>query len=146
MQPPTQNELEIIEQIAANLQRMEWAAAAVGQPQLSNLIDLALLQALDLLNAASPENVMMTSSPSAVSVDYGEKATLESDKIRENRLRRVAKRRGLRLLKSRLKDPKAVGFGGFMLIDVGTNVAVLGEQPYKFSCSLETIESFLNHS
>lgn len=38
-------------------------------------------------------------------------------KVRENRMRRVAARRGYELRKSRLRDPLAVGFGTFTLVD-----------------------------
>jgi hypothetical protein len=38
-------------------------------------------------------------------------------KVRENRLRRAAERRGLRLEKSRRRDPGAIGYGTYQLID-----------------------------
>ncbi len=34
-----------------------------------------------------------------------------SIKVRENRLRRMARRQGLRLVKSRRRDPLAIGYG-----------------------------------
>jgi hypothetical protein len=34
------------------------------------------------------------------------------DKVRENRLRRMAQRRGMQLQKSRRRDPNAIDFGG----------------------------------
>ena len=37
-------------------------------------------------------------------------------KVRENRLRRAAERQGLRLVKSRRRDPRAVGLGTYMLV------------------------------
>jgi hypothetical protein len=46
------------------------------------------------------------------------------EKVRENRLRRVAARRGMRLVKSRRRDPYALDFGHFWLLDrAGTVVA-----------------------
>lgn len=38
-------------------------------------------------------------------------------KVLENRLRRAADRQGLRLEKSRLRDPRAIGFGTYMLTE-----------------------------
>ena len=49
------------------------------------------------------------------------------EKTRENRARRAAERRGLRLERSRRRDPQAIGYGQYQLIDVATNtVASLG--------------------
>ena len=42
------------------------------------------------------------------------------DKVRENRLRRMAHRRGFRLMKSRRRDPDAIDYGLYALIDVET--------------------------
>lgn len=47
-------------------------------------------------------------------------------KIRENRLRRMAKRQGLQLVKSRARDPRAIDFGFFMVVDASTNGADSG--------------------
>ncbi|MGD2100831.1 MAG: hypothetical protein PVG83_01215 [Acidimicrobiia bacterium] len=38
-----------------------------------------------------------------------------SEKVRENRLRRMAERQGLRLVKSRRRDPRALDYGVFWL-------------------------------
>jgi hypothetical protein len=38
-----------------------------------------------------------------------------AEKVRENRLRRVAERRGLRLLKSRRRDPGALTYGRYFV-------------------------------
>jgi len=45
-------------------------------------------------------------------------------KVLENRLRRAADRQGLRLEKSRLRDPRAIGFGTYQLVDLATNTLV----------------------
>jgi len=50
----------------------------------------------------------------------------DSEKIRENRLRRMADRQGLRLVKSRRRDPRAVDYGGYMLVDIATNAVIAG--------------------
>lgn len=39
------------------------------------------------------------------------------DKIRENRLRRVAARRGKMLVKSRRRDPEALDYGLYVLVE-----------------------------
>lgn len=40
---------------------------------------------------------------------------MSAEKVRENRLRRVAERRGLALTKSRRRDERAVDFGTYQL-------------------------------
>lgn len=68
----------------------------------------------------------------------------EDDKVRENRLRRVAERRGFRLEKSRRRDPNAIDYGGYMLIDAFREAAVLGSAPYAYSSDLDEIEAYLD--
>lgn len=65
------------------------------------------------------------------------------EKSREIRFRRMAKRQGLELKKSRRRDPKAVDFGGYMLIDQRTGEPVLGKDHYPFQASLEDVEKYL---
>jgi hypothetical protein len=68
------------------------------------------------------------------------------DKVRENRLRRTAERRGYRLVKSRSRDPQAVDFGLYAVIDVQTNGAVnpaIAER-WVSSWSLDEVEEYLN--
>lgn len=67
----------------------------------------------------------------------------ENDKVKENRLRRIAERRGMKIEKSRRRDPKAIDFGGYMLIDVSTNAVITGGSPYPYSASIEDIEEHL---
>lgn len=38
-------------------------------------------------------------------------------KVVENRARRIAQRQGLRLVKSRRRDPQAIDYGTYMLVD-----------------------------
>jgi hypothetical protein len=54
--------------------------------------------------------------------------TTTADKIRENRVRRMAQRQLLRLEKSRRRDPRAVDFGGYMLVN-DRNTVVLRRVP-----------------
>lgn len=67
----------------------------------------------------------------------------QSDKVRENRLRRMADRQGLRLVKSRRRDERAVDFGGYMLVDVQTGGAVCGFGPFGYAADLDDIEAYL---
>ena len=64
------------------------------------------------------------------------------EKVRENKLRRVAERRGFQIVKSRRKDPQAVDFGGYMLTDIRTNAVVLGSGAFAYSATLEDIENY----
>jgi len=66
-----------------------------------------------------------------------------TEKVLENRLRRMAERQGMQLIKSRRRDPKAIDFGGYMLVDIATNAAVIGGSPYAYSASLEDVERHL---
>jgi hypothetical protein len=60
------------------------------------------------------------------------------DKIRENRLRRMAERQGLRLRKSRRRDPRALGYGTYDLVQDSDNHMVSPEQ-----MTLDEIEQWL---
>ena len=68
------------------------------------------------------------------------------NKVRENRLRRIAERRGYRLTKSRARDKAAPGYGGYMLIAAFGNLVMLGADPYSFSATLEEVEDYLNQA
>ena len=66
-------------------------------------------------------------------------------KIRENRLRRMAARQGLRLQKSRNRDPKACAYGLYALIDMQTGGAVNPALAQRWVCSwsLDEVEEYL---
>ena len=69
---------------------------------------------------------------------------VNAEKTRENRLRRMARRQGLELQKSRRRDPRALDYGGYQLIDRGSSSLVLGELAgTAFGASLDDIEAFL---
>ena len=51
---------------------------------------------------------------------------MSDDKIRENRLRRAAARQGLILRKSGRRDPRALDYGRFWLIDTPTRSVRIG--------------------
>jgi hypothetical protein len=80
----------------------------------------------------------------ASSITFQEVAAMGDDKIRENRLRRMAERQGLRLVKSRRRDPRAVDYGGYMLVDLQTSGIVVGTgdlgRPH---WSLDDVEDYL---
>jgi hypothetical protein len=64
----------------------------------------------------------------------------------KNRLRRIAQRRGYRLIKSRLRDKAAPGYGGYMLIAAFGNLVMLGADPHSFSATLDEVEDYLNQA
>lgn len=66
-----------------------------------------------------------------------------TEKTRENRVRRVALRRGLRLEKSRRRDAGATGFGGYRLVDTIRDEIVLGADRHEFGATLDDVEAAL---
>lgn len=48
----------------------------------------------------------------------------QDEKVRENRLRRAAERQGYRLAKNPRRDPRAVDYGSYMIIDPATSACV----------------------
>jgi hypothetical protein len=65
-------------------------------------------------------------------------------KVLENRLRRMAARQGLRLEKSRRRDPHALGFGTYQLVWIDTNeLAASGGNPEGYGMHLDEIETAL---
>lgn len=63
----------------------------------------------------------------------------QHEKVRENRLRRAADRQGLTLRKSRRRDPRALDFGWWMIVDLSTNMIIPGGD----KLSLDAVESYL---
>ena len=68
---------------------------------------------------------------------------MTSEKVRENRLRRMAERQGMMLQKSRRRDPRAIDFGGYMLVDIQTNGVVLGSGAFPYQADLAEVEAHL---
>jgi hypothetical protein len=67
---------------------------------------------------------------------------LQDDKVRENRLRRMAERRGYELNKSRRRDPLAVDYGEWWITRGRVSGMALQRQgPFK---TLDEVEDFLN--
>jgi hypothetical protein len=66
------------------------------------------------------------------------------EKVREARLRRMARRQGLDLRKSRRRDPQALDYGGYHLIDPGSDSLIFGKLAGRgFGASLDDIEAYL---
>jgi hypothetical protein len=61
-------------------------------------------------------------------------------KVRENRARRMAVRQGLVLMKSRRREPRAIDFGGYMLVDENNRAVAGGNH---FDLNLEDVEEWL---
>jgi hypothetical protein len=61
----------------------------------------------------------------------------------ERRIRRVAVRHGLHILKPQKPDLRVTRHGGYMLRDVETAKIVFGDQPYPFAADLEEIEAYI---
>ncbi len=68
---------------------------------------------------------------------------MTEEKVMENRFRRALARRGYSLQKSRRRDPRALDYGGYMIIDPGTNSVIAGGSPREFSMSLSEVEAWL---
>ena len=68
--------------------------------------------------------------------------TAQAEKVRENRLRRMAKRQGLALVKSRARDTRAMDYQGFMLVNT-SNAVVAGELNSPRALSVDEVEAYL---
>jgi hypothetical protein len=62
------------------------------------------------------------------------------DKVHEDRLRRMAKRQGLTLTKTRRRDPRALDYGCFWLNDARNGARVFGGE---WGAGLDEIEAWL---
>ena len=69
---------------------------------------------------------------------------MTTETVSEHRVRRMAERRGMRLARSRQRDPNAVGYGRYMLRDVNTRVIVAGTTTTGQALwTLEEVEAYL---
>jgi hypothetical protein len=64
----------------------------------------------------------------------------QDEKVRENRLRRMAERQGLELHKSRRRDKRALDYDGRWLTNPRTDELVLGGE---HGTTLDAIEAYL---
>lgn len=69
---------------------------------------------------------------------------MTSEKVRENRLRRMAERQGLKLVKSRRRDPLAVDYNLYALIPE-KQYAISGEwkEGGRFGFTIDEVEEIL---
>ena len=66
------------------------------------------------------------------------------EKVRENRLRRMAERQGLELRKSRRRDPRAIDYGTYMLVNAEINDVVAGTAGTgRPNFTLDDVENYL---
>lgn len=73
-------------------------------------------------------------------------STTGEQKAHENLLRRKAGRQGLRLEKSRRKDPDATGYGMWRIIDLATGeAATIAGRQGKYDLTLAQVEAWLRH-
>lgn len=61
----------------------------------------------------------------------------------ERRVRRIAVRQGLNLLKPEKPTKQILAHGGYMLRDVESFAIVFGDKEYLFSATLDEVEEFL---
>jgi len=70
--------------------------------------------------------------------------SMTPEKVRQDRLRRMAERQGLVLHKSRRRDPRAYDYGAYWLMDAATNAIVFGEPSVRSVITdLDQIERYL---
>lgn len=70
---------------------------------------------------------------------------MPSEKVRENRLRRMAERQGLALQKSRRRDPRAIDYDMYILVDPSTNTVVAGLVEGRAAFTIDEIEDWLTN-
>jgi len=63
------------------------------------------------------------------------------EKVRENRLRRTARRRGMLFVKSRRRDPRACDYGRYWLVVQGEHYALLTPES---GVTLDEVEEYLS--
>jgi hypothetical protein len=63
-------------------------------------------------------------------------------KVRQGAVRRAGPQRP-GPTSQEIKVLEAIGFGGYMLVQVDINAAIVGGHPYAYSATLEDIEAFL---
>jgi uncharacterized Zn finger protein (UPF0148 family) len=97
----------------------DWEATPEGEPVCPDCVTTEEQQAIDEADMALDE------------------------KVRENRLRRMADRQGLTLVKSRRRDPRALDFGRFMIVNKQTNTVEAGELDSPQALDLDEVERYL---
>jgi hypothetical protein len=65
------------------------------------------------------------------------------DDVREARLRRVAERQGLTLLKSPQRDPQEINYQTYMLVEIDTETVKVSGSPAGYGLTLDDVEDVL---
>ena len=65
-----------------------------------------------------------------------------AEKVRENRLRRMAKRQGMTLKKNPRRDPRAIDYGGYKLTN-SRGRSVLGVTVRGWAVAIDKVEAYL---
>ena len=66
-----------------------------------------------------------------------------SNRVLENRCRRALSRRGLQLKKNGRRDPKALDFGGCMIVSSEDNTIIAGGTPRPYSMTIVDVAAWL---
>ena len=66
-----------------------------------------------------------------------------AEKVREDRLRAAAQRQGYEIRRSRRRDPRAVDYGGYMIVDPRTNSIEAGGLGDGYQMSINDVERWL---
>ncbi len=66
-----------------------------------------------------------------------------ADKVRENLVRRMAHRQGLRLEKSRRRDPLALDYGTYALVNAKTGVLMASGRDSDYGLTIDQVEQLL---
>jgi hypothetical protein len=64
-----------------------------------------------------------------------------SEKVLENRLRRMAQRQGLAVHKTRRRDPRAIDYRAYWIIDPDSGAVVAGD--VRYGMTIEQVEAYL---
>ena len=66
------------------------------------------------------------------------------EKTRENKVRRVAERRGLKLEKSKRRDMSAIDYGKYRFVDASSNFVIAGATNQSFELTIDEAEKLLD--
>ena len=65
------------------------------------------------------------------------------ERVRERRIRRMAERQGYKLSRSARRDPRALDYGKYSLIDLRTRTRLFADELSNYGATLDQIEAFL---
>jgi hypothetical protein len=68
---------------------------------------------------------------------------MTEEDVREARLRRMLQRRGFVLQKSRARDPGAVTYGGYQIVDTNVGGVVGGEGSFGYAFDLDEVAAWI---